>query len=139
MRVEKDFRDFIALLNRHEVRYLVVGGFAYSFYAEPRYTRDIDILIQSSRENALKVLKTLRAFGFTDIELTEEDIIETGQVIQLGVAFIAVLLCVSVMCLWSLRAGPRILEDGARQVAKESLRLADDLPALGERSDHLVA
>ncbi len=44
MRVEKDFKEFIALLNRFNAHYLIIGGFAYSFYAEPRYTKDIDIL-----------------------------------------------------------------------------------------------
>jgi len=86
MKVEKDFRDFIALLNRHNVRYLIIGGFAYSFYAEPRYTKDIDILIEQSKENAEKILMALKDFGFTDIGLTEKDFLETGQVIQLGVA-----------------------------------------------------
>lgn len=86
MRVEKDFRDFIALLNRHEVRYLVVGGFAYSYHAEPRYTRDIDILIQPSQNNAGNLLKALEAFGFSNLELTKEDFLESGQVIQLSVA-----------------------------------------------------
>lgn len=86
MKVEKDFREFIALLNRHDVRYLIIGGFAYSFYAEPRYTKDIDILIEQSVGNSKKILKALKDFGFTDVDLTEKDFMESGQVIQLGVA-----------------------------------------------------
>jgi len=86
MKAEKDFRDFIALLNRHDIHYLIIGGFAYSFYAEPRFTKDIDILTEQSIENAKKILKALKGFGFTDIGLTEKDFLETGQVIQLGVA-----------------------------------------------------
>jgi len=86
MKVEKDFREFIALLNRHDVHYLIIGGFAYSFYAEPRYTKDIDILIEQSKKNAKKILDALKDFGFTDIGLTEKDFLESGQVIQLGVA-----------------------------------------------------
>ena len=86
MKVEKDFREFIALLNRHDVHYLIIGGFAFSFYAEPRYTKDIDILIEQSNENAGKIMEAIKDFGFTDIDLTEKDLLEIGQVIQLGVA-----------------------------------------------------
>jgi len=86
MKVEKDFRDFIALLNRHDVQYLIIGAFAYSFYVEPRYTKDIDILIKQSKENAEKILTALKDFGFVDIDLTEKDFLESGQIIQLGVA-----------------------------------------------------
>ena len=41
MRVEKDFKEFIALLNKNNVRYLIIGGFAYSYYAEPRFTIEL--------------------------------------------------------------------------------------------------
>ena len=85
MKVEKDFRDFIELLNRHDVHYLIIGAFAYSFYVEPRYTKDIDILIEQSKVNAEKILTALKDFGFTNIDLTEKDFLESGQVIQLGV------------------------------------------------------
>jgi hypothetical protein len=56
MRVEKDFREFIELLNKNDVHYLIIGGYAFSFYAQPRFTKDIDILIEQSRENAQKIL-----------------------------------------------------------------------------------
>jgi hypothetical protein len=85
MKVEKDFRDFIALLNRHDVHYLIIGSFAFSYYAEPRYTKDIDILIERSEDNAKKIIVSLKDFGFTDISLTSKDFLESGQVIQLGI------------------------------------------------------
>jgi hypothetical protein len=40
MRIEKDFKEFIALLNKNSVHYLIVGGYAFSFHAEPRFTKD---------------------------------------------------------------------------------------------------
>ncbi len=85
MRVEKDFKEFIALLNKLDVRYLIIGGFAYSFYVEPRYTKDIDILISQSEKNVHKILQVLQNFGFEDIDLTEKDFFEPEQVIQLGI------------------------------------------------------
>ncbi len=84
MRVEKDFKEFIALLNRHDVHYLIIGGFAYSFYAEPRYTKDIDILIEQTQKNAKNILDAIKDFGFEDLKLTDKDFMEPGQIIQLG-------------------------------------------------------
>ncbi len=86
MRVEKDFKEFIALLNNHKVRYLIIEGFAYSYYAEPRFTNDIDFLIESESSNIAKLLQAIKAFGFDDIELTASDFMEPDQVIQLGIA-----------------------------------------------------
>ena len=44
------------LLNKHDVKYCIVGAFALAFHAEPRYTKDIDIWVQASTENAEKLL-----------------------------------------------------------------------------------
>ena len=86
MRVEKDFKEFIALLNKNNVRYLIIGGFAYSYYAEPRFTKDIDILIEPSPGNAEKTLAAIKEFGFDDIGLSSDDFLVPDQVIQLGIA-----------------------------------------------------
>jgi hypothetical protein len=84
MRVESDFKKFIELLNEHKVRYLIVGGFAYSYYAEPRFTKDIDFYIDSSSVNADKMLKVLEKFGFKDVGLTRDDFQQADQFVQLG-------------------------------------------------------
>jgi hypothetical protein len=84
MRVENDFKEFIELLNEHKVRYLIIGGFAYSFYAEPRFTKDIDFYIDTSSVNVNKILKVLEKFGFKDVGLTKEDFQQPKQIIQLG-------------------------------------------------------
>jgi len=38
-----DFREFIALLNKHAVRYMIVGDYAVGIHGHPRYTGDLDI------------------------------------------------------------------------------------------------
>jgi hypothetical protein len=86
MRVEKDFKEFIELLNKNKAHYLIIGGYAFSFYAEPRFTKDIDILIRQTKENARKIIDCMKDFGFSDLDLTEKDFLESNQVIQLGVA-----------------------------------------------------
>ncbi|WP_054033143.1 DUF6036 family nucleotidyltransferase [Desulfatitalea tepidiphila] len=82
--LSKDFKKFIELLNGHNVRYLVVGGYAVAFHGYPRYTRDLDVWIELSPENADNVLKALEEFGFGSLGLKSEDFLESEQIIQLG-------------------------------------------------------
>jgi len=81
---EKDYEEFLGLLNKHDVKYCIVGAFALAFYAEPRYTKDIDIWIQASTENAAKLLLALNEFGFGSLNLNAEDFSHEGNIIQLG-------------------------------------------------------
>ena len=55
MEVQPDFRDLLALLNEHEVEYLIVGGYALAFHGAPRFTGDIDIFVRRHPENAQRV------------------------------------------------------------------------------------
>lgn len=82
--LSKDFREFIALLNEHDVRYLVVGGYAVAFHGYPRYTRDLDIWVEISPDNADNVLNALGEFGFGSLGLKATDFLESDQIIQLG-------------------------------------------------------
>ncbi len=82
--LNKDFKEFIKLLNSNNVKYLVVGGYALALHGHPRYTKDIDIWVQSDLENAQKLLKSLHSFGFSELDLIEEDFLKPGNVIQLG-------------------------------------------------------
>lgn len=64
MNPNENFEEFFKLLNRNKVKYLLVGGYAYAIYAEPRYTKDIDIFYALGHENADKLIVTLQDFGF---------------------------------------------------------------------------
>lgn len=85
MRVEKDFEDFIRLLNYHKVKYLVVGAYALIYYTYPRNTGDIDFFVEASVSNAGKILKALKDFGFESSTLKKEDFIKPDTIFQLGV------------------------------------------------------
>lgn len=84
MRIEKDFAELLKLFNKNRVRYCIVGAYAFSLYAEPRYTKDMDILIEPSTENAKKVIKALCEFGFKSLGLEEKDFSKKNKIIQLG-------------------------------------------------------
>jgi len=58
----RDYEEFIAALNARGVRYLVVGAHAVAYHARPRATKDLDILLEPTRENALRALTALRDF-----------------------------------------------------------------------------
>lgn len=84
MKVEKDYKELLELFNEHNVKYCIIGSFALAFYARPRYTKDLDILVEPTSQNARKILAALKDFGFGELDLTEQDFIEPGQVVQLG-------------------------------------------------------
>lgn len=84
MTINPDFREFVELLNVHEVRFLIVGGYAVAFHGHPRYTKDLDVWIDRARDNAERLMNALQAFGFGAIDLTADDFLEPEQVIQLG-------------------------------------------------------
>lgn len=82
-----DYEEFIAALNAHGVRYLVVGAHAVAFHARPRATKDLDVLLDPTRANARRALEALRDFfGGVDTGYTAEDLADPRWIIQLGVA-----------------------------------------------------
>ena len=70
----KDFLDFFALLNENKVEYMLIGGYAVSFYGYPRFTGDIDIWINNTKRNAGKVLKSMSEFGIPVQKIKVEDL-----------------------------------------------------------------
>jgi hypothetical protein len=84
MVMNQDFKEFIQSLNDNQVRYLVVGGYAVAFHGYPHYTKNIDIWIELSNENAARVVKALDQFGFTSLGLKQSDFLVADQIIQLG-------------------------------------------------------
>ncbi|MBU0559636.1 MAG: nucleotidyltransferase [Bacteroidetes bacterium] len=86
MKAENDFVEFVELLNKYKVKYIIVGAYALALYAEPRNTGDIDFFVESSFENAEKILKVLKDFGFENLEISLEDLLNPSMVIQLGFA-----------------------------------------------------
>ena len=84
MGLNKDFKEFIALLNANGVKYLVVGGYAVAFHGHPRYTKDLDFWIWADPGNAERLIKTLHDFGFSELGLQPSDFLNTKNVVQLG-------------------------------------------------------
>jgi hypothetical protein len=77
-----DFEDILALFQRFDVRYLIVGGLAFAFHAKPRYTKDIDLWVDPNEENVARVNRALDEFGSPDLL----DPARPGEILQIGVA-----------------------------------------------------
>jgi predicted nucleotidyltransferase len=84
MILAKDFEEFVALLNKHDVEYMVVGGYALAFHGKPRHTGDLDIWINISEQNAEKLLLVIKEFGLASLGLEKADFINSGYITQIG-------------------------------------------------------
>ena len=84
MVLNKDFREFIELLNVHEIKYLVVGGYAVTIHGYPRFTDDIDIWFWIEESNAKSMIEVLKDFGFSSLKISVSDLISPYKIIQLG-------------------------------------------------------
>lgn len=85
MFVNSDFTELLNLFNAKGVRYLVIGGYAVVQYAEPRFTKDLDLWVSTDPANAKAVFAALREFGAPLANLTENDFAEEGYFYQMGV------------------------------------------------------
>ena len=83
---KSDFEELFECLNARNVRFVVVGGHALAYHGRPRYTKDLDVFVEPTAENAERVLAALEDFGFGGLGLAISDFDKPGRIVQLGVA-----------------------------------------------------
>jgi len=84
MRVEKDFVEFCESLNANGIEYLIVGGFALGHHGAPRYTQDLDVFVNPSRQQFARLCVALDQFGGFKIPQDWEELGE--RILELGIA-----------------------------------------------------
>ena len=84
--MNQDFKDLFKTFNEYQVKYLVVGAYAVVYYAEPRYTKDLDIWVEPTKENAQRVRDALAVFGAPLEGVTLEDFCNPELIYQIGMA-----------------------------------------------------
>lgn len=84
MILNRHFREFIGLLEKHKVEYLIVGGYAVGLHGFPRYTGDLDVFVAISKANAAAIVRVFADFGFSDLGLEEKDFLEKETVVEIG-------------------------------------------------------
>jgi hypothetical protein len=127
----QDFEDILDLFASHEVRYLIVGGLAFIFHAKPRYTKDIDLWIDSERENVERANRALTEFGSPELMSIED----SGEVLQLGATPNRIDLLRDVVALSFAEAWPRRIESHYGRAPANWIDL-DSLIAIKSAIDH---
>lgn len=82
--VSRDFEDLFECLSEKGVRALIVGAHAVAFHAKPRYTKDVDVLVEPTVANAERLIAALIDFGFGSLDLSVDDFSREGNIVQLG-------------------------------------------------------
>ena len=82
--MNSDFKDLLRLFATHEVRYLVVGGYAAMHYSQPRFTKDLDLWLEPSQANAARVMRAFHDFGMPLIDVTAHDFAQESFQYMIG-------------------------------------------------------
>jgi len=85
LEMHSDLLEFLRLLGRHEVRYLVVGGYAVAVHGYVRATNDLDVFVEASQSNAKKLITVFREFGFRSAKIEEALFLTPGTIVRVGV------------------------------------------------------
>ncbi|HLG19067.1 MAG TPA: DUF6036 family nucleotidyltransferase [Bdellovibrionota bacterium] len=64
---------------------MIVGAHAVMFYSTPRYTKDLDIWVECSKDNAVRVYQALKKFGAPMADLTLKDLSAPDTIFQIGI------------------------------------------------------
>src|SRR5579883_3203126 len=85
-----DFKELLSVLNAHRAKYLVVGAYAVAIHAQPRATKDLDILVGADPENGRAVFAALAKFGAPLSGLSPGDFSVEGPFFRMGQAPIGI-------------------------------------------------
>lgn len=69
--LEVDIQNFLTLLIKHEVEFMLIGGLAVNFHGYSRATGDVDIWLKDTRENRKKLILSLQDYGIRGSEAIE--------------------------------------------------------------------
>jgi hypothetical protein len=101
----------LSILNAHRVKYLVIGAYAVAIHAQPRATKDLDILVKADPENAKAVFAALAEFGAPMQGLTSADFEEPGPFFRMGREPVGVDILTAIPGVEFDVAWPRRIED----------------------------
>jgi hypothetical protein len=85
LRLPRDFKDFLKLLNKNKVRYLLIGGYAVSIFGYVRATKDMDVWVSDDPVNKKRLKKVFQKFGFPPDSLPLDLFSLPGQILRMGI------------------------------------------------------
>ena len=83
--MNQDFKELLQVFAELDVEYLIAGGYAVIFHTQPRYTKDLDLWIKPSSENAKRLQRAFFKFGLPMVEVTVDDFAQEGIQFSVGV------------------------------------------------------
>ena len=92
----RDFKEFLKSLNSNHVEYLLIGGYAVGIYGHIRATNDLDVWVGINPENAPRIERALREFGFAATALTADLFLARNNVVRMGVPPIRIEILTSI-------------------------------------------
>lgn len=96
IRLPRDFKDFLKLLNANNVEYLLVGGYAVSYHGCPRSTGGMDVWVAVHPENIQRLIEVLSEFGFDKKNLSPDLFLEKDRIIRMGMPPIRIEILTSI-------------------------------------------
>src|SRR6185437_4906603 len=79
------FLELLSSLLAAKARFLVIGAYAVGIHGRPRATKDLDVWVEATADNAARVLEALRRFGAPLGDLTESDLDHVGTGFKMGI------------------------------------------------------
>jgi hypothetical protein len=92
----RDFKEFLKSLNSNSVEYLLIGGYAVAIYGYIRATNDLDVWVRIDPDNAVRIDRALRQFGFVTAGLTPDLFLVPNNVVRMGVPPIRIEILTSI-------------------------------------------
>jgi len=83
--LNSDFRDILSAFCEEKVEFMLVGAYAVAAHGLPRATGDIDLWVKCSEKNAERVWAAIMNFGAPLANISKQDFITRGNVVQIGV------------------------------------------------------
>ena len=84
MNTQPDFEEFLSLLQKHQVDYMLVGGYAVAFHGHPRFTKDLDVFFRNSPDNVAQLKNALVDFGFNQDDVAGLALEKENEIIRFG-------------------------------------------------------
>lgn len=82
--LNREFREFLKLLIDEGVRFLLIGGYAVAYYGYSRYTQDIDVFVEMSRDNSLRLSAAVGKFMMPQSPPDPLLFLRAGRIVRLG-------------------------------------------------------
>lgn len=125
MNTQPDFEELLGLLEKHDVEYMIIGGYAVAFHGFPRFTKDLDIWFEASPPNVERLKRALVEFGFEERDLDTKAFTEPGNILTFGVPPVRVDLLNSIDGVTFEQARPGMVKGKYGQVAARFIGRAE--------------